>query len=166
MYLYTTELPIMSVIAAYNPSIRVPTAADSKSAVEAKDKASASDPTADTKVVEGVTVTISSAAFKASKASDNPNQDIDDSNLKDNIKQILKMIRELKKQVADKLAQLSAAMADTAMTPEQRQIKVANLQASLTALQAGLTTAQTQLAKALKDESPEAQMQALGLASK
>ncbi|WP_426126376.1 hypothetical protein [Pseudomonas sp. DWP1b1] len=152
----------MSVIAAYNPAIRVPTVPDAKPAAEVEEKTASPD----TKVVEGVMVTISSAAFQASKANSNPNQDIDDSNLKDNIKQILKMIRELKKQIADKMAEISAAMADSSMTPEQRQIKVGNLQATVSALQGGLATAQTQLAKALKDESPEAQMQAMGLASK
>lgn len=118
------------------------------------------------KTAEGVVVTISSAAFQASKTQSNPNQDIDDSNLKDNIKQLLKMIRELKKQLAEKMAELSATMADTSLSPEARQAKVANLQAAVSALQGGLATAQTQLAKAMKDEPPEAQLQAMSLAMK
>ncbi|WP_338576023.1 hypothetical protein V6L78_11640 [Pseudomonas canadensis] len=156
----------MSVIAAYNPAVRLPTVPDTKPAAEAKEKAPTPANASDTKAVEGVTVTISSAAFQASKANSNPNQDIDDSNLKDNIKQLLKMIRELKKQIADKMAEISAAMADTSMTPEQRQAKVGNLQASLSALQGGLATAQAQLGKAMKGESPEAQMEAMSLAAK
>ncbi|WP_237235692.1 FlxA-like family protein [Pseudomonas sp. R76] len=76
------------------------------------------------------------------------------------------MIRELRKQLAEKMAQLSAAMNDTTMSPEARQAKVAGLQGDIANIQAGLMTAQAQLAKSLKDEPPEAQMEAMKLLSK
>lgn len=115
---------------------------------------------------EGVVVTISGAGLKAAQAGNNPNKDIDDSNLKDNIKQLLKMIRELRKQLADKMAQLQATMSDASLTPEARQAKVASLQGDVASIQAGLMTAQAQLAKSLKTESPEAQMEAMALLAK
>ncbi|WP_426136122.1 hypothetical protein [Pseudomonas sp. PWP3-1b2] len=115
---------------------------------------------------EGVVVTISGAALKAAQGSSNPNKDIDDSGLKDNIKQLLKMIRELRKQLAEKMAQLSAAMNDTALSPEARQAKVAGLQGDIASIQAGLMTAQTQLAKSLKDETPAANVEAMSLLAK
>ncbi|NVZ51051.1 hypothetical protein HX792_11930 [Pseudomonas sp. B6002] len=114
---------------------------------------------------EGVKVVISGAGLKASQAG-NPNKDIDDSGLKDNIKELLKMIRELRKQLAQKMAQISAAMNDTALSPEARQAKVAGLQGDVASIQAGLMNAQAQLAKALKNESPEANMQAMALLAK
>lgn len=115
---------------------------------------------------EGVKVVISGAGLKASQAGSNPNKDIDDSSLKDNIKELLKMIRELRKQLAEKMAQISAAMNDTALSPEARQAKVAGLQGDVASIQAGLMNAQAQLAKALKDESPEANMEAMSLLAK
>jgi hypothetical protein len=154
----------MSVIAANNPAIRLPIVPDTKPAAGTDEKAEAPAPAAETKAVEGVAVKISSAGFQAAKA--DSNKDIDDSNLKDSIKQLLKMIRELKKQIADKMAEIAAASADNSLTPEARQARVGNLQASLAALQSGLTMAQMQLGKALKDEPADAQMQAMSLASK
>lgn len=116
---------------------------------------------------EGVVVTISGAGLKAAQSGgSNPNKDIDDSNLKDNIKQLLKMIRDLRKQLAEKMAQLSATMNDTALSPEARQAKVAGLQGDIASIQSGLMTAQGQLAKSMKDESPEANMQAMALLAK
>lgn len=154
----------MASITGLNPSnIHIPTVpAPKKDAVGTQ--ASNDSLLADNKVPEGVAVTISSAGFRASKL--DSNKDIDDSHLKDNVKQILKMIRELKKQIADKMAEISAAMADNSMTPEARQARVGNLQASLSTLQSGLTMAQMQLGKAMKDEPAEAQMEAMSLASK
>lgn len=154
----------MASITAFNSSnVHIPTVpAPKKNAVG--EEASNESVLADNKVPEGVAVTISNAGFRASKL--DSNKDIDDSNLKDNIKQVLKMIRELKKQIADKMAEIAAAMADNSMTPEARQIRVGNLQGTLSTLQGSLTMAQMQLGKALKDESPDAQMQAMSLAAK
>ena len=58
----------MSVIAAYNPAIRIPTVPDAKPAAEAQEKAPEVETTTAPKVVEGVTVTISADAFKAAGA--------------------------------------------------------------------------------------------------
>jgi len=155
----------MASIAAFNPSsIHIPTVPESKKGAVGEDTSNPLAPQTDAKAVEGVTVTISSAALRAVK--NDANKDIDDSNLKENVKQLLKMIRDLKKQIADKMAELASAMADNSLTPEARMAKVGNLQAAVATLQAGLMSAQVQLGKAMKDESPEAQLEAMSLAMK
>src|SRR5471032_2059229 len=162
------EAQIMLSIGANNPaivsSLTVPDA-KKDTAVDDKDKASATDPATSTKP-QGLVVDISGVGLKASKTNTNSNKDIDDSNLKDSIKQLLKMIRELREQLAEKMAQLSAAMADTSMSPQARRARVASLQSDVATLQAGLMTAQSQLTKSLKNESPESQMEAMALLAK
>lgn len=155
----------MSSISGINPaSVHIPAVPAPRKGTVAGEASNEATPAAETKVPEGVAVTISSAAFQAAK--NDSNKDIDDSNLKDNIKQLLKMIRELKKQISDKQAEIAAAMADNSLTPEARQARVGNLQATLATLQSSLTMAQMQLGKAMKDEPADAQMEAMSLASK
>ena len=161
----------MSVSTVSNLSINVAAVSVWKAADAAKDKDAAPKAAIEAKpaepnAAEGVKVVISGAGMGMASAEKSSNSDIDESNLKDNIKQLLKMIRELKKQLAEKMAQLSAVMNDTTLTPEARQAKVAGLQGDVATIQAGLMSAQTQLAKSLKDESPEAQMEAMSLMAK
>ncbi|MGQ7859106.1 hypothetical protein ACUN0G_07285 [Pseudomonas sp. 32A] len=162
----------MSVSTVQNPIINVPAVSIWKAADAAKEKeAAANAPASDTKpaepsATEGVKVTISGAGMGMASAEKSSNSDIDESSLSDSAKQLLKMIRELRKQLAEKMAELSTAMADTSMSPEARQAKVAGLQGEVAAIQAGLMTAQTQLAKVLKDEPPQAQMEAMSLMAK
>jgi len=155
----------MLSIGGVNPSsVHIPTVPDPKKDAVEEDAGNPLAPQADVKPVEGVAVTISSVGFQAAK--NDSNKDIDDSNLKDNVKQLLKMIRELKKQIADKMAEIAAAQADTSMSPEQRMTRVGNLQSALAMLQSSLTMAQLQLGKAMKDEPAESQMEAMSLASR
>lgn len=153
----------MSVIAAYNPAIRVPSVQDLKPAAEAEEKLPVTAPAPETKVIEGVTVTISAAAFKAAGAPKSANADIDDSGLDDNVKEALKMIRKLKQQIAEKMAELQAIAADKSLTPEQARAKTANVQGAISSLQAGLMTAQTSLAKAMKTMSADDALKAASL---
>ncbi|AUG09307.1 hypothetical protein [Pseudomonas sp. S09G 359] len=154
----------MSVIAAYNPAIRVPTVPDAKPAAETAVKAQAAAPAAETKGVEGVTVTISGAAFKAVAVASKANSDIDDSGLDDSVKQILKMIRKLKQQIAEKMAELQAVANDNSLTPEQARVKTNNIQGAISALQAGLMTSQGSLLKAMKSLSADGALKAASLA--
>ncbi|ASV40084.1 hypothetical protein CI807_29060 [Pseudomonas sp. NS1(2017)] len=154
----------MSVIAANHPAIRLPTVPDTKPAAAGEEKTSPPAPAAEAKPAEAVAVTISTAGFKAAR--NDRNKDIDSSNLKDNAKQLLKMIRELKKQIADKQAELAALNSDTSMTPEQRKARMDNLRSALATLQSSLSMAHTQLGKAMKGESAESQMEAMSLAAK
>ena len=153
----------MSVIAAYNPAIRIPTVPDAKPIAEMKEKAPAIEPVAETKVVEGVTVTISADAFKAAGTAKSSNADIDDSGLDDNVKQVLKMIRQLKQQIAEKQAELAAIAAAGNLSPEEARIRTSALQGEISSLQNGLMSAQTSLAKSMKGMSAQDSMKAASL---
>ncbi|WP_300631537.1 hypothetical protein [Pseudomonas sp.] len=153
----------MSVIAAYNPAVRVPTVADAKPVAQAKEIPEAVEKASEPKVVEGVTVTISADAFKAAGAAKSANADIDDSGLDDNVKQILKMIRQLKQQIAEKQAELAAVAAANNLSPEEARAKASQLQSEISSLQAGLMSAQTSLAKSMKGMSAEDSMKAASL---
>ena len=154
----------MSVIAAYSPAIRIPVVPDAKPVTALKDEDPTLEKSSETKVVEGVTVTISAAAFKAAGVEQRSNADIDDSGLEDSVKQVLKMIRQLKQQIAEKQAELAAVAADNTLSPEEARAKASALQTEIGSLQAGLMSAQTSLAKAMKGMSAEDSMKAASLA--
>ncbi|WP_339493470.1 hypothetical protein [Pseudomonas sp. EA_35y_Pfl1_P108] len=153
----------MSVIAAYNPAIRIPTVPDAKPLAEAKEEVPGAETATAPKVVEGVTVTISADAFKAAGAAKSSNADIDDSGLDDNVKQVLKMIRQLKQQIAEKQAELAAVAAANNLSPEEARAKTSALQSDISSLQAGLMSAQTSLAKSMKGMSANDSMKAASL---
>ncbi len=161
----------MSVSTVSNPSINVAAVSVWKAADAARDKdaapkAATEDKPAEPNAAEGVKVVISGAGMGMASAEKSSNSDIDESSLSDSAKTLLKMIRELKKQLAEKMAELSAAMADTSLTPEAQRARVANIQGDVAMLQAALVTAQTQLGKVLKSEPPQAQMEAMSLMAK
>ncbi|MFC6297196.1 hypothetical protein GNF76_10205 [Pseudomonas sp. CCM 7893] len=114
----------------------------------------------------GVAVTISGAAMKAAAAENASNNDIDDSGLADNVKQLLKLIRQIKQQIAEKQAEMAAVMADKNLSPEQAQARLGSLQSAISTLQAGLTAAQASLLKAMKDMSSDDAMKTASLAMK
>ncbi|MDX5373481.1 MAG: hypothetical protein LPK18_13730 [Pseudomonadaceae bacterium] len=93
-------------------------------------------------------------------------KDIDEAELPDNIKEILKLIRALRQQIAAKQAELEALMATAATDPEQQRLRVEALRGELAALQGALSTAQASLAQALQDKrlSDSQRMQAASLA--
>ncbi|MBV4451998.1 MULTISPECIES: hypothetical protein [Pseudomonas] len=153
----------MSVIAAYNPSIRIPTVPNANPIAKVKEEAPAEETSAAPKVVEGVSVTISAEAFKSAGAAKSSNADIDDSGLDDNVKQVLKMIRQLKQQIAEKQAELAAIAAANNLSPEEARARTSALQSEISSLQAGLMSAQTSLAKSMKGMSAEDSMKAASL---
>lgn len=153
----------MSIIAANNQSIRIPVVPQAKAEPVAEEKAATATPAAVTKVVEGVTVTISADAFKAAGAAKSSNADIDDSGLADNVKQVLKMIRQLKQQIAEKQAELAAVAAANNLSPEEARAKTSALQSEISSLQAGLMSAQTSLAKSMKGMSADDAMKTASL---
>ncbi|SDW64009.1 hypothetical protein SAMN05444064_105202 [Pseudomonas syringae] len=97
---------------------------------------------------EGVKVSLSTASLNKSAAESDPNRDIKESNLPDNVKNTLIRIRELKQQIAEKTAELQAVMADSSLSPQARQAKAGSLQTVLATLNAGLMTASAALEKA------------------
>lgn len=79
------------------------------------------------------------------------NKDIDDSNLPDIIKQILKTIRDLKQQIADKQAEIDKATQDGLQSEQQRE-KLKLLQTELGMLNSALGSAQQSLNKAMQQQ--------------
>lgn len=98
----------------------------------------------------GVVLHISPAGTRQARASQK-NQDIDDSDLPDTIKDLLKMIRELKAQLQERTQALQRLMADTSLSDEERSQQAQQLQAEVTTLSGALATAMGQLTKAIKE---------------
>ena len=112
---------------------------------------------------DGLRVTLSELGKTRAAAK---NDDIDEADLPDNIKEILRMIRALRQQIAEKKAELQAVAAQSAMDPQLKQARVEALQSELASLQGALSSAQANLLAALKDQrlSDDQRMQASSLA--
>ncbi|MDH4568625.1 hypothetical protein E8E95_18225 [Pseudomonas sp. BN414] len=79
------------------------------------------------------------------------NDDIDQSNLPDGIKELLKLIRALKAQIAERQAELQAIAADQSLDEENRLQRLEALRGELASLQGALSSANLNLAKATRD---------------
>jgi len=79
------------------------------------------------------------------------NADIDDTDLPNEIKDLLKRIREIREELRQKQAELREVMADTRMRPEQRKMRVAMLQSEIMALTAALMLSSQALARLIND---------------
>lgn len=79
------------------------------------------------------------------------NKDIDDSNLPDVIKQMLKTIRYLKQQIADKQADIDKAKQE-GLQSEQQQEKLKLLQTELNMLNSALVSTQQSLSKTMQQQ--------------
>ncbi|WP_232285967.1 hypothetical protein [Pseudomonas fulva] len=97
-------------------------------------------------------MSLSAVGLARSKEAENKNSDIDESNLPDEIKQLLKMIRELKAQLAQKMAELQALMAQGDMEDDAQQAKVRALQTEVGSLNGALSSANAQLVKVMRDQ--------------
>ena len=154
---------MLSINLNAGPKIALPAVSETKKDPVADDKNASASPLDETKGAEGVVVTISGAGMKASGAAKSPNNDIDESGLDDNVKQMLKMIRQLRQQIAEKQAELAAVQADKSMTPEQAQARTSALQGELSSLQAALMGAQASMSKVIKTLDPQSALKASSL---
>lgn len=117
----------------------------------------------ESEVRESLRVSLSELSrTRASAKSD----DVDEADLPDNIKEIIKLIRALRQQIAEKQVELQALAAEGDTDPQVKQVRADALRNELATLQGALTSAQFQLADALKDKrlSDEQRVQALKLA--
>ena len=114
-------------------------------------------------VRDGLRVTLSELGRVRATAK---NDDIDEADLPDNIKEILKLIRVLRQQIAEKQAELQALMTASGVDPQLQQMRVEALRSELSSLQGALSAAQASLVDALKDKrlSDDQRMQAASLA--
>ncbi len=91
-------------------------------------------------------------------------QDIDDSDLPQAIRDLLKMIRELRAQIVEKQAQIEAVMSDQRLDAEGKRQQLEGLQTELASLNSALTAANAQLIKWMRDNGLSSeQMQAASL---
>lgn len=110
-------------------------------------------------VREGLRVSLSEIG-KSMSASSEKNRDIDDSDLPQAIKDLLKMIRELRAQIAEKQTQIDAIMSDRSLDEETRRLKPEALQSELASLNSALTAANANLIKLMRENDlSDAQMQ-------
>lgn len=109
-------------------------------------------------VQAGLRVTLSELGRSQAAAK---NDDIDESNLPDSIKEILKTIRALKQQIAEKKAELEALMADPGLDADTRRMRAEALQMELSSLQSALSAASANLLKVMRESALSSeQMQA------
>lgn len=103
-----------------------------------------------------VRVTLSNDGLQALRTggagnTSNANSDIDDSDLPDTVKELLKRIRELRAQLQEKSLEMQRIMADQNLTEEQRKLATQRLQTEVASLNAALTQASQQLLDAMND---------------
>src|SRR5690606_40718157 len=78
-------------------------------------------------------------------------QDIEDSDLPEAVKNLLRMIRDLRAKLAQLMRELRAVQADDSMNPEARRIRLQQIQAQMSALNGALIAATQKLAALMRD---------------
>lgn len=92
------------------------------------------------------------AAAKYQKSEKNKNADIDDSDLPDAVKNMLKRIRDLREQLAQKQLELQQVMADQRLSEQEKEQKVTSLQAEIAALSGALVSVSNELNELLNSK--------------
>ncbi|MBB1631291.1 hypothetical protein [Cupriavidus sp. UME77] len=116
----------------------------------------------------GIHVDLSSAGrtLAAGKpgGSSGRNSDIDNSNLPDTAKDLLKRIRELREELARKQQELQAVASAQNLSADQKQVRLAALNQAMGSISGAISSASGALVKAMEKTSPEQQMSAAALA--
>lgn len=113
--------------------------------------ASEAVPSSNREIAESVKVSLSERAEKAQQSSSN--QDIDDSDLPEIIKRLLKHIRELKQQIAEVQQQINDLARQQNLSDDERSVLMDGLRSQLASLSGALSTAYASLAKAMKQQT-------------
>lgn len=92
-----------------------------------------------------------SKAASGSVATRNRYQDIDDSDLPETVKHLLRMIRDLRERLAELARELQAIQADESLDPETRRTRLLSLRAQMSALNGALMSATQKLASLMRD---------------
>lgn len=105
---------------------------------------------------KSIHIDLSDYGLKKSR-NENKNQDIDDSDLPNEIKNSLKAIRELKALLKQKTMELQQLMANKSLSGERRDIKAQQLQMEIASINAALLSTMTTLVDTFKEAglSPE-----------
>lgn len=97
----------------------------------------------------GKAMAAGAGAASAKKA--NPNADIDEADLPDQIKKLLKRIREIREQLRQKQAELQKVVNDTGMQPEKRKMRIALLEGEIMTLTSALMLTSEKLARMISE---------------
>ncbi|MGG4603326.1 hypothetical protein ACLPHM_00895 [Paenalcaligenes sp. Me131] len=106
---------------------------------------------------ESVRISISAealnAAAKHQKSEKNKNADIDESDLPDTVKGLLKRIRELREQLEQKQLELQQVTADQKLSDSEKAQKVSRLQGEVAALSGAVVTAMQDLDELMNSQN-------------
>lgn len=79
------------------------------------------------------------------------NQSIDDSELPDSVKNLLRMIRELRERLAKLSQELQEVQADRTMNPDVKRTRLLQIQAQMSAMNGAILMATRKLASLMRD---------------
>ena len=92
-----------------------------------------------------------SLAASGSTATRSRYRDIDDSDLPDAVKHLLRMIRDLRERLAELARELQAVQADDRLDPEVKHARLLQIQAQMSSLNGALVSATQKLASLMRD---------------
>ncbi|MGB6007346.1 hypothetical protein [Castellaniella sp.] len=109
---------------------------------------------------------LSAASSKVASSASNRYRDIDDSDLPDAVKNLLRMIRDLREKLAELARDLRETQADEGMDPEVKRTRLRQIQAQMSALNGALMAATQKLSSLMREMKldKEQQMSAAQLA--
>ncbi|MHA3901999.1 hypothetical protein ACTPOE_00085 [Castellaniella sp. WN] len=94
---------------------------------------------------------LSGVASRTSSNAANRYQDIDDSDLPDAVKSLLRMIRDLRERLAELARELQAVQADENMDPEAKRARLRQIQAQMGTLNGALVSATQKLSSLMRE---------------
>lgn len=110
-----------------------------------------SGPGSSREIAASVKVSLSERAAQTQQGS--RNRDIDDSDLPEIIKRLLKHIRELKQQISEVQQQINDLARQQNLSDDERSAMMDGLRSQLASLSGALSTAYASLAKAMKQQA-------------
>jgi hypothetical protein len=103
------------------------------------------------------------ASGRAAKQTSARDSDIDNSNLPDNVKKLVKRLRELREKLEQKAQELQELSHGTTGNPEQRRMRIEALRAEIGALTAAMNSVGAALAEATRKFSSDEKALVAGL---
>lgn len=97
------------------------------------------------------------SATRSTKEAASKDSDIDNSNLPDNVKKLIKRMRELREKLEQKAQELQELSHSTAGSPEQRRMRIEALRAEVGALTAAMSKVGADLAQATRQFTSDEQ---------
>jgi Sec-independent protein translocase protein TatA len=102
---------------------------------------------------------LSQVSSKVPSHASNRYRDIDDSDLPDAVKNLLRMIRDLRGKLAELARELQEVQADEGMDPAVKRARLRQIQAQMSALNGALMAATQKLSSLMRDMKLDKQQQ-------